>query len=55
MSYWTILFFKTLGSSGPNDIDGESIATLVNKGALDVIAKVRGVALVTQLSAVVVS
>ena len=33
-------YCQTLGASGAQDKDGEMIATLVNKGALDVIAKV---------------
>lgn len=32
---------QTLGAAGPEDKDGEMIASLVNKGALDIIAKVR--------------
>lgn len=35
------MLLQTLGASGSRDKDGEMIATLVNKGALDVIAKVR--------------
>lgn len=31
---------QALGASGPEDKDGEVIASLVNKGALDIIAKV---------------
>ena len=35
------VLLQTLGASGSKDKDGEMIATLVNKGVLDVIAKVR--------------
>lgn len=37
-----------MGASHAEDKDGEMIATLVNKGALDVIARVRAVPMLLQ-------